>query len=128
MIKKFEEWINEGLWSKGVERSHTGEERLGDKLPDLFKADDVLQIKGYPEYYMSPRGKYGDIVVYHAPNETPICEYENLYFPDDEPFQKGMEYWEDYELTDDVSDEDAELMCDDDFIEAIYHTIEDAEE
>ena len=30
MILKFEEYINEGLWSKGVERSQTGELRKGD--------------------------------------------------------------------------------------------------
>ena len=32
MIPNFKEYIKEGLWSKGIERSKTGEERLGDKL------------------------------------------------------------------------------------------------
>lgn len=136
MVKKFEEFISEGLWSKGVERSETGEERLGDKLPPLFREEDMYEIKGYPGYFISPRGEYDNWVVYHAPDEEPICEYENLAFvnfdDDDEDedfiFRKGHEYWEDYTVSDNISTEDEKLMTDDDFIEAIYHTIEDVEE
>ena len=136
MVKKFEEFISEGLWSKGVERSETGEERLGDKLPPLFREEDMYEIKGYPGYFISPRGEYDNWVVYHAPDEEPICEYENLAFvnfvDDDEDedfiFRKGHEYWEDYIVSDDISPKDEKLMTDDDFIEAIYHTIENIEE
>ena len=33
MIKKFEEFISEGLWSKGLKRSREGEKRLEDVTP-----------------------------------------------------------------------------------------------
>ena len=39
MILKFEDYIKEGLWSKGLERAQTGEERLEDKT-NYFKVDD----------------------------------------------------------------------------------------
>lgn len=32
MIKKFDEFINESLWKKAIERSKTGEVRLGDRI------------------------------------------------------------------------------------------------
>ena len=36
MILKFEEFINEGLWSKGIERSKTGKAREGD-IPEVIR-------------------------------------------------------------------------------------------
>ena len=39
MVKKFEEWINEGLWSKGIERSKTGEIRKEDEDDKLHFLD-----------------------------------------------------------------------------------------
>ena len=135
MVKKFEEFVNEGLWGKTFDRARTGEERLGDKVPPLFKEDDVYPIKRYPGYFISQRGGEDEYSwkIYVAPNEEPICEYENLdfvNFVDDDPdakfiFRKGHEYWEDYTVSDNISDEDYKLMTDDNFIEALYRTLAD---
>ena len=43
-IFNFDEFTNEGLWAKGVDRSKTGEERLGDKKTNIEK---VCQIVGH---------------------------------------------------------------------------------
>lgn len=37
MIKKFEDFVNEGLWKSGIERSKSGEERLEDKVNSNIK-------------------------------------------------------------------------------------------
>ena len=139
MVLRFDEYcksLNEGLWTRGLKRVRDNEERLEDKIPPFFKEDDMYEIEGYPGYYISPRGENDNWVVYHAPDEEPICEYDNLEFvnfdDDDEDedfiFRKGHEYWEDYTVSDNISTEDEKLMTDDDFIEAIYHTIEEDEE
>ena len=92
----------------------------------------MYEVEGYPGYYISTGGEHYDgWCVYVIPDEEPICEYENLAFvnfvDDDEDedfiFRKGHEYWEDYIVSDDISPENEKLMTDDDFIEAIYHTI-----
>ena len=50
MIKKFEEYINEGLWSSGMKRAETGEVRLGDKtFFDNYLKDVEWVDMGHPD-------------------------------------------------------------------------------
>ena len=51
MVLKFEEYINEGLWSSGMKRAETGEERLEDKSPfsDYLKTIKWVDMD-HPDY------------------------------------------------------------------------------
>ena len=40
MVLKFEDFVNEGLWAKGIERSKTGEVRLENKIMDIYNVFD----------------------------------------------------------------------------------------
>ena len=51
MIPQFKEYIEEGLWSKGIDRSKSGEKRLGD-ITDFDKYVPTIKWvdMGHPEY------------------------------------------------------------------------------
>lgn len=63
MIKKFEEYIQEGLWSKGIERSKSGEIRKGDRT-DFEKFIDTIEWVdiGHPDYLFSKFDFYEGIL------------------------------------------------------------------
>ena len=47
-ILNFEEYVNEGLWSKTLNRGRTGDVRLEDKLPPL--PEGVFRVNNFPYY------------------------------------------------------------------------------
>ena len=113
MIKKFGEFVNEGLWSKGIERSKTGEIRKEDET--FFKQDGIYQpSKKFCDYYFLDVD--GSILIYHYPKTKPIakfkeviipgdgtCKYDNLQYLNN-PTQEEKNTIESKEFIDDISD------------------------
>ena len=99
MVLKFEEYINEGLWSKGIERSKSGEERLGDKidsninslegidigLPFLI-ADMDLEVEGKDTFNFDEMNHYNKSVI--EKNGWRIPTIKDLQNNLDKPFLK----------------------------------------
>ena len=74
MIKKFNEWISEGLWAKGIERSKTGEKRMGD-LTEFDRYIETIKWvdMGHPDYLFAEYDYAGD--------EITGAVFKNLKFP-----------------------------------------------
>ena len=75
MVLKFEEFINEGLWSKGIERSKTGEERMEEKIisnidtlngidlgEDFLISDEYLSINGEDRFTLDEYRQYEEFI------------------------------------------------------------------
>ena len=75
MIKKFNEFIEEGFLSKTINRSKSGEERLEDSL---WTQDSMFQIIGFDEYYCSPDPEGVFIDIFHKPNQNPLVSFSDL--------------------------------------------------
>ena len=91
----FKNELNEGLWSKGINRSKTGEERLEDKLNSNIKnlkeidlglpfliADDDLTIQHIDEFTHSDMERYKEFVESHG-WRFPTCEELQDYINSD---------------------------------------------
>ena len=98
MILKFEDYIKEGLWSKGLERAQSGEERIGDKidsninelngvdlgLPFLI-ADEDLKVENKDEFTFDEMNHYRKMI---EKNGWRIPTIKDLQDNLDKPFLK----------------------------------------
>ena len=75
MIKKFEDWLNEGLWSKTLNRGRTDNKRLEDRNPQFEKYFETIKWvdMGHPDYLFAEYDYPGD--------EITGFVFKNLKFP-----------------------------------------------
>ena len=84
MIKKFEEFINEGLWSKGIERSQTGEQRIENKnkLKDIA-SDFIMELYEYSENEFGELGElWLEFTSFLRLNDNDFKEDEDDMYPE----------------------------------------------
>ena len=112
MILKFDEYIKEGLWAKGVERSQSGDLRTEDK--DFFKQERMRPLEKFDKFYIQCK-ELGLYFIYHYPKMKHIAQFN---FVDEKP--KNVYFYKGLVLTDDCTDKEKEIINSDDFIKSIY--------
>lgn len=127
-VKKYSDFITEGMWKSGVERAKNNVDRL--EVSKFFKRPEIHQIKDYPEYYLEfvDKSKHAwyaanALLIYHYPNEEFVAEYIN-YDPnieEESEFDPCMDYWEDYYL--EGNDEEDSLLHSDEFQQSLWETV-----
>ena len=88
MVLKFDEFINEGLWAKGINRSKTGDERLEDKHPvlEFLKEAEWVEM-GHPKFL------FCKTQMDHKFSIKEIHELSNIFKGKYQIMHKNMYYW-----------------------------------
>lgn len=81
MVKNFEDWVNEGLWSKGIQRSKSGVLRKEDEA--FFKQDDIVQIvEPFSSYYILDDMDENATYIYKYPNTKWLAKFFDIVIRD----------------------------------------------
>ena len=121
MIKKFNEFISEGVWN-----NPTVNRKVSNVKNDWDKDNYHFNVLGYDDYYISiddnraTRGVY----VYHYPEELEICKYIDIDFDESGKFIVEVRSSDDIQYDFEISDEDQELVESSEFISAVNETVQ----
>ena len=109
-LLKFEEFVNERLFQKSMDRISSNRERLEDKIPDLYKKDNIYKIEGFDGFYALIT-KHKNIMIYHLPDKKSICRWSRSKSKNDNEFNNYLEYINDEDMT----EEEIEIVNSEDF-------------
>lgn len=112
MIKKFEEFINEGFWKDGIRRAKNNTERLGDKLMTNIKnlntvdlgvdgilfADQDLEIDGEDKFDWESVKKYIPLIEKEGWRIPTLQEIQKWFFDGVDPTNRFNK--KDFDITD----------------------------
>ena len=103
MILKYDEYIKEGLWAKGIERSKTGKMRKEelDMFNDMY---DIL-----PDWFCNDSNQ-----IYHSPNKKPVAQFADFIITGDGTYQfVELEYFNN------ITNDEKNIINSDEFKEEI---------
>ena len=115
LIKKKD--VNEGLWSSGMKRAETGEERLENSF---WNGEEMFKVEGFKDYYFSPDPEGFFIDVYHKPNKEPLISFKDLDYKPNYFYIGGFS---EIELTNNPTPEEKKTVTSEDFKKAINKSI-----